>query len=270
MQTTDRVRLIAFVSVLILMAVLETVWPRRKRTANRLTRTVNNLLLSALNTAALHVLPALSAVLAAQFAVSHGMGILPLLKAPYALSFPLTLLIYDLLIFWQHRFMHAIPLLWRLHKVHHLDLDLDASSGVRFHTIEIILSMGIKCLAALALGPPPLAVAVFEMILNALSIFSHANLYLPEALDRILRLAFVTPDMHRIHHSVLLAESNHNYGFCLSLWDKVFRTYLAEPSRPQDQLALGVQGEQTPAQSIPLLTMLRAPFLASTNKITRE
>ena len=153
-----------------------------------------------------------------------------------------SVVLLDLLVYFQHRVFHAVPVLWRLHRVHHADPELDASSGLRFHPVEILLSLALKAVTVIALGAPPEAVLVFEVLLNATAMFNHANLALPAWLDAGLRLVLVTPDMHRVHHSEIRAETDSDFGFCLSCWDRIFGTYVAQPAKGQLGMVIGVEG----------------------------
>ncbi|MEQ1819585.1 MAG: sterol desaturase family protein [Terricaulis sp.] len=178
---------------------------------------------------------------AAIFAESHGWGIFQVINAPDAAAIIVSVIVLDLVIYLQHRLFHAVPLLWRLHRVHHADLEFDVTTGVRFHPLEILLSMLIKIAAVVALGAPAIAVLVFEVLLNATTMFNHANIKLPQALDRIVQLVVVTPDMHRLHHSVRYEETNSNFGFSLPWWDWVFRTYRAQPIDGHERMTIGLE-----------------------------
>ena len=199
------------------------------------------------------------AVDAALWAEQENFGLLHLLNLPMWLAFALTLLVLDLMIYAQHRLMHQATWLWRMHRLHHSDLALDVSSAMRFHPLEILFSMGLKIGAVLVLGAPPMAVLVFAIVLNGLAMFTHANLALPASFDRLLRRLLVTPDMHRIHHSIIRAEQNSNFGFNLSCWDRLFGSYRDQPQQPQETLTLGLeQFRDAPAQRFDQL--LLQPF----------
>ncbi len=235
------IRLAAFATVLVAMAVLERAFPRRpQRLSWR--RWPSNFGLVALSSVMLRLVAPAGAVGVAFWAESRGLGLFPALGVPFWVAAPVAVLLLDALIYFQHRVFHAVPLLWRLHRVHHADPELDASSGLRFHPVEILLSLGIKAVAVIALGAPPEAVLVFEVLLNATALFNHANLALPAWLDRPLRWVLVTPDMHRVHHSELREETDSDFGFCLSCWDRMFGTYIAEPSKGQLGMVIGVEG----------------------------
>lgn len=234
------VRLGCFAGVLLLVAVAELVAPRRRPTVNRPLRWLNNLGLVSLNTLVLRVLYPAGAVGVAVVAEAQGWGLLPSVGLPAWLEVLLAVVALDLVIYFQHVLFHAVPALWRLHMVHHADLDFDASTGVRFHTLEVLLSLGLKLAAVVALGAPALAVLIFEVLLNATSVFNHGNVRLPARLDRVLRLALVTPDMHRVHHSVITRETNSNFGFNLPWWDYLFGTYRAQPAAGHEGMTIGL------------------------------
>jgi sterol desaturase/sphingolipid hydroxylase (fatty acid hydroxylase superfamily) len=232
-------RLAIFVALLLAMIVAESLWPRQLTPRKRALRWPANLGFGLIDTLIVLLLPWL-ALDAAHYAQAHELGLLHAFELPGWLRFTCALLVLDCVIYWQHRLLHAVPWLWRLHRVHHSDLALDATSGVRFHPFEILLSAAIKILTVLALGAPPGAVLVFEIVLNGFALFTHANLALPQWLDDALRCVLVTPDMHRIHHSIERAEHDRNFGFHLIWWDRVFRSYLARPAAPQSTLPLGL------------------------------
>lgn len=233
------IRLSVFALVLLAMAVLEHAFPRRpQRLAWR--RWPSNLGLVAISSVLLRLVAPAGAVGVAVWAESRGFGLMPAIGLPFWVAAPAAVLLLDLLIYFQHRVFHAVPVLWRLHRVHHADPELDASSGLRFHPAEILLSLAIKAAAVIALGAPPEAVLVFEVLLNATSLFNHANLAIPAWLDRPLRQVLVTPDMHRIHHSEIREETDSDFGFCLSCWDRIFGTYRAEPAKGQLGMVIGV------------------------------
>lgn len=235
------IRLSVFAAVLLAMALLEHAFPRRpQRLAWR--RWPSNLGLVALSSVLLRLVAPAGTVGVALWAESQGLGLFRWLEAPFWTAAPLTVLLLDLIIYLQHRVFHAVPVLWRLHRVHHADPELDASSGLRFHPVEILLSLGIKAVAVVALGAPAEAVLAFEVLLNATALFSHANLALPAWVDGPLRWVLVTPDMHRVHHSEIERETNSDFGFCLSVWDRIFGTYIAEPAKGQLGMVIGIDG----------------------------
>jgi sterol desaturase/sphingolipid hydroxylase (fatty acid hydroxylase superfamily) len=241
------IRLSVFAAVLVAMAALEHAFPRRPQGLGW-RRWPSNFGLVAVSTALLRLVAPAGAVGIAVWAESRGLGLFPALGVPWWVAAPVAVLLLDLLIYVQHRVFHAVPLLWRLHRVHHADPELDASSGLRFHPVEILLSLGIKGVAVVALGAPAEAVLVFEVLLNATSLFNHANVAIPAWLDRPLRWVLVTPDMHRVHHSEIRAETDSDFGFCLSVWDRMFGTYVAEPAAGQLGMVIGVEGYRDAAQ----------------------
>lgn len=252
------IRLSVFAVVLVAMALLERGFPRRpQRLSWR--RWPSNLGLVALSSGLLRLLAPAGAVGVALWAEARGLGLFPALGLPFWVAAPLAVVLLDLLIYAQHRVFHAVPLLWRLHRVHHADPELDASSGLRFHPVEILLSLGVKAAAVVALGAPPEAVLAFEVLLNATSMFNHANVAIPGWLDRPLRWVLVTPDMHRIHHSEIREETDSDFGFCLSWWDRLFGTYRAEPRLGQLGMVIGIEGWREDAEQR-LDRLLAQPF----------
>ncbi len=252
------IRFGAFVGVFLVMAIWELLAPRRPQAVPKLRRWPGNLGLSVINTLMLRILFPAAAVGAAIFAESRGWGLFQTINAPAAAAIIGSVITLDLVIYLQHRLFHAAPLLWRLHRVHHADLEFDVSTGVRFHPLEILLSMLIKIGAVMALGAPAIAVLVFEILLNATTMFNHGNVKLAQPLDRVLRLIVVTPDMHRVHHSVRRDETNSNFGFNLPWWDRVFRTYRAQPADGHDDMIIGLEEFRDPAE-LALPSMLVQP-----------
>ena len=248
--------------LLVLLMLSEWRWPRNLSPARRLQRWPMNLGLGLLNTLCLRVLSPWLAYFIAIRAHETDIGLFNLVHAPAWLAISVSLLVLDLTIYWQHRLMHVVPWLWRLHRLHHTDLALDTSSGVRFHPLEILFSLLVKLGAVLALGAPPLAVLVFEILLSSFSLFTHTNVAIPVRVDRVLRWLVVTPDMHRIHHSVLSEEHNRNFGFNASWWDRIFRSYRDQPRQSQPELKLGLnQFRERDAQRFGAL--LAQPFAQS-------
>jgi len=259
-------RPIVFFTTLLVMMTLETLLPKRQREESRASRNGNNLLLGFLNSmllAGLKFVPMVSAVGAAEIAERLGWGLFSLGQIPLIWQYAITLVLFDLVIYWQHVATHKIPMLWALHKVHHADHDLDASSALRFHPAEIVLSMVLKSVVAIGLGSPAGAVLLFEVILNACAIFNHSNLQMPTWLDRLLRYFVVTPDMHRVHHSVVHGETNSNYGFNLPWWDVMFRTYKSQPEAGHLGMRLGIAEYPDSQDSIPIWSMLKMPFVST-------
>ncbi|MCI4645351.1 MAG: sterol desaturase family protein [Hyphomonadaceae bacterium] len=242
----NALRMSTFLGVLLAMCALEATFPRRRRNQTRSARWVTNAGMLVLATALVRVMaflaPVLAGVAAAGLAAEQGWGLFHQLDFAGWGAVLAGMIFLDFAIWAQHWATHRIPLLWRLHRVHHGDRDLDATSALRFHPLEIALSLLLKVALVLALGLPVLAVLIFEVLLNACAMFNHANLALPGWLDRVLRPILVTPDMHRVHHSIHRDEHDTNYGFCLSLWDRLFRTYTREPRGGHDGMVLGLKG----------------------------
>jgi sterol desaturase/sphingolipid hydroxylase (fatty acid hydroxylase superfamily) len=254
------IRLGVFLAVFGIVALWEVVAPRRARTLSRILRWSNNLGLVAINTVLLRLLFPLAAVGVAAFAAERGWGLLNHFPLPLWFALPVAVIVLDLAIWLQHVMTHAVPALWRLHQVHHADADFDVTTGARFHPIEIVLSMVLKFAVIAALGPPVLAVLIFEILLNATAMFNHGNVRLPKNLDRALRWCVVTPDMHRVHHSTERDESNSNFGFNLPWWDRLFGTYRAQPRAGHTGMAIGLSGHTDPREVAWLDGMLRMPF----------
>lgn len=239
-------RLAAFLGVLAAMALWEVAAPRRRREIPRVVRWTNNLALVVLDTAILRLTFPILAVALAVMAEQRGWGLFNNIDAPVWVAIVISMLLLDLAIYLQHVLFHAVPALWRLHRMHHADLDFDATTGLRFHPIEILISMGIKLAVVAALGPPAVAVLLFEVILNATALFNHANIDLPRPVDRVLRWIVVTPDMHRVHHSIDPRETNSNYGFNLPWWDRLLGTYVAQPAKGHQGMEIGIEQFRTP------------------------
>jgi sterol desaturase/sphingolipid hydroxylase (fatty acid hydroxylase superfamily) len=254
------VRLGAFFGMFALMAVWEAVAPRRARLLPRRVRWLHNLALVVLNSLILRLLFPVAAVGFALLAADHGWGLLNAFDVPFWWAFALSVIALDFAIYLQHVMFHAVPLLWRLHRVHHADADIDVTTGARFHPIEILLSMLIKFAAIAVLGAPAAAVLVFEVLLNATAMFNHANLRLREPVDRWLRRMLVTPEMHRIHHSMEAVEANSNFGFNLPWWDRLFGTYRERARLPQESMAIGVKGLTGSDAAVKLTGLLALPF----------
>ncbi len=253
------VRLGVFVSVLVAVAAWELLAPRRAQAHGRRERWPSNLCVVALDSLIVRVLFPAGAVGVAIWAEHQGYGLFPLLGLPAWAAIILTVVLLDLAIWAQHRVFHAVPVLWRLHRMHHTDLEFDVTTGLRFHPVEIVLSMLIKIAVVVALGAPALGVLVFEVLLNACSMFSHGNVRLPAWLDQALRRMIVTPDMHRVHHSIVRAETDSNFGFCLSVWDRWFGTYRPEPAAGQERFTIGIETFRDPAE-LRLDRLLTQPF----------
>ena len=256
------VRLSAFFGVFGAMALWELVAERRHLRAPKGSRWVANISLVVVNTLVLRLFSPIAAMGIAAIAAERGWGLLNNVTIPYPVAVVASVIVLDLAIYLQHVMFHAIPALWRLHMVHHADVDFDVTTGSRFHTIEIVLSMGIKMAAVAVLGTPVIAVLIFEVLLNATAMFNHANVRLPRVVDWVLCWIVVTPDMHRVHHSVKSRECNSNFGFNLPWWDRLLGTYRDQPAGGHEQMQIGVTHIQEMRQ--PLHWLLALPFVGST------
>lgn len=265
------IRLSAFLGIFAIMALWEIVAPRRKRLFSRLARWPNNIGIVVINTVAMRVLFPTAAVGVALAAEANGWGLFNSLSVPAGIAVVLSVVIMDFAIYLQHVLVHAVPALWRLHRMHHADLDYDVTTGARFHPLEIIISMVLKLMVVGALGAPALAVLIFEVILNATAMFNHSNVRIPEGFDRLLRLVVVTPDMHRVHHSIIPKETNSNFGFNLPWWDRLFGTYTAQPQAGHEGMTIGIE-QFREGRDLRLDRMLIQPFLgdAGNYAINRE
>lgn len=254
------IRLGFFLGVLALMALWEHAAPARPLQLSRGVRWLNNLGLVFLDSLLLRLLLPVAAVGVAGLAQQRGWGLFNLVQVPEWAAVIASVVILDLVIWLQHVMVHAVPVLWRVHRVHHADLDYDVTTGARFHPLEIFLSMGIKFAAIVLLGPPLVAVLIFEVLLNAMAMFNHGNVRLPATLDRILRWLIVTPDMHRVHHSVEDDEANSNFGFNLSWWDRLFGTYRDQPRGGHQGMVIGIRKFRDPRAVSWLPGLLMLPF----------
>jgi sterol desaturase/sphingolipid hydroxylase (fatty acid hydroxylase superfamily) len=252
-------RLGAFFGVLVTMALWEVVAPRRQRSYPRTLRWPSNLAIVALNTTLLRIFLPATAVSLALLGAKRGWGLLNNLPLPEWAATVASVVVLDLAIYLQHVMFHAVPALWRLHRMHHADLDFDVTTGARFHPIEIILSMLIKFGVVAALGASALSVLIFEVLLNATSMFNHGNVRIPAPLDRYLRWLMVTPDMHRVHHSIVVDETNSNFGFNLPWWDRLLGTYRSQPAAGHDGMTIGIE-QFREARELWLDRMLLQPF----------
>ena len=255
----DLIRLAVFASVLSSMLAWEVLAPRRPRAAGRLARWPGNFGVVVAGALLARLVFPVTAVVWAGLVEARGAGLFNLAGLPAWLALPGAVIALDLAIWAQHVVFHRVPALWRLHRMHHADIDLDATSGARFHPFEIVLSLGIKFAVIAALGAPAAAVLVFEVLLNACATFNHANIALPERVDRALRLVLVTPDMHRIHHSWRRAETDSNFGFCLPWWDRLFGTYRVAPVDGQAGMTIGLPEFRDPGEAR-LDRLLTQPF----------
>ena len=260
-QNEVSIRLGFFFSVFLIMASAEIIWPRRELSVSKTHRWISNLGIVVLNTIIIRLLFPTAAVGIALIAESRQWGLLYLLQMPYLMSVLMSVVVLDFIIYAQHVLMHKIPVFWRLHRVHHVDLDFDVTTGGRFHPVEIVLSMLIKFGSILLLGAPAVAVVIFEVLLNATAMFNHSNVRLPLAVDSILRLFLVTPDMHRVHHSALRMETDSNYGFNLPWWDRLFGTYRAQPRAGHRAMTIGLENIREQKLCVNLVGMLKLPFI---------
>lgn len=254
------IRLGFFVGVFALVAAGEMLSPRRVLTTSKAGRWFANIGIVVINTLVLRLIFPAGAVGAALWVGQRGWGVLNTIQTPYWLAVAVSVVVLDFVIYLQHVVFHAVPTLWRLHMMHHADLDFDLTTGTRFHPIEIVLSMLIKTAAIVVLGPPAAAVIAFEILLNGTAMFNHGNLKLPLGVDRVLRLLVVTPDMHRVHHSVFPSETNSNFGFNLPWWDRLMGTYRGQPTRGHEAMTIGLNQFRDPAR-LTLPWMLALPFV---------
>ena len=257
------VRLSIFVSILLCMMILEVLAPKRALTQSKPYRWLNNISLVVFNTLLMRLLLPFATVGVAIYAKDKGLGLFTLIDWPFWIEVVLSILILDCIIYWQHRIFHKIPVLWKLHRVHHIDQDIDVTTGSRFHPVEIFLSLFIKFSIVLLLGVPVVAVILFEVLLNATAMFNHSNIALPKTLDRFIRYFLVTPDMHRVHHSNIKAETNSNYGFNIPLWDRIFNSYKDQPKLGHQDMVIGVDGFTDTVKTQNVLKLLKHPFVSN-------
>lgn len=253
------IRLGAFAGVFVVMAGWEVLTPRRPQTVGRNWRWPNNLGVLAVDALLVRVVLPTTTVGVALVAEAHGVGLFNMIALPVWASIIVSVMVLDLAIYLQHVLFHAVPALWRLHRMHHADLEVDVTTGLRFHPVEILLSTGIKLAVVTAVGAPAAAVLIFEVLLNATSIFNHSNVRIPADIDRILRWFVVTPDMHRVHHSILRRETNSNFGFNLPWWDRLLGTYRAQPAAGHAAMTIGIEQFRDPRE-LGLDRMLLQPF----------
>jgi sterol desaturase/sphingolipid hydroxylase (fatty acid hydroxylase superfamily) len=265
LKNEPAVRLSVFVIIFSAMALWEVLAPRRRFAITRLKRWPANLGIVVVNTLLIRLVFPTAAVGIALLAETHSWGLLNVFILPEWLAILLAVLLLDLAIYLQHVLFHAVPALWRLHRMHHADLEFDVTTGARFHPLEILLSMLIKLSAVAALGAPAVAVLVFEVLLNATSMFNHSNVRVPLGMDRLLRFIVVTPDMHRVHHSIQPQETNSNFGFNLPWWDRLFGTYRAQPAAGHDGMTIGIAQFRDPSD-LRLDRMLIQPFRGEANQ----
>ena len=266
MEHEALIRLGAFLVIFTVMSVWESFAPRRVLVTSKRNRWVNNLALLSLNPISLRLIFSILPVSLALLAEQRHWGLLNQIVLPDGVELMIGVLSLDFTIYLQHVLFHSIPTLWRLHMVHHTDLDFDVTTGVRFHPLEIILSMGIKLMAVIALGPAPVAVLLFEVALSATSLFNHSNIFLPLKADRVLRFFVVTPEMHRVHHSVVIQETNSNFGFSFPWWDRLFGTYRPQPSKGHVDMVIGLAQYREP-KHLNLWQLIIMPFTGNPGKV---
>src|SRR3989339_1621712 len=259
------IRLGFFSGILGIMSLLELAAPRRVLTVPKLLRWINNIGIVVINSFLLRIIFPSAAMGVSVFAQKHGWGLFNHFRLPYWVAVVLSVVALDFIIYLQHVMFHAIPVFWRIHRMHHADLDFDVTTGIRFHPIEIVLSMLIKFAIIIVLGPPIVSVIVFEVLLNATSMFNHGNVWIPHKIDRILRWFAVTPDMHRVHHSVEAYETNTNFGFSMPWWDRLLGTYRDHPQMGHEGMTIGLQGFRDTKSCTMLPGMLAIPFIGKIN-----
>jgi sterol desaturase/sphingolipid hydroxylase (fatty acid hydroxylase superfamily) len=262
MEHEGLIRLGFFLGILIIMAACEVIAPRRTLTTSKAVRWFSNLGIVGINTAIVRFLYPILAIPTAIIASEQEWGILNNLDLPEWMAVILGVLILDCIIYLQHVMFHTIPAFWKIHMMHHADLDFDVTTGSRFHPIEIYLSMGIKIAALTVFGPPVLAVLIFEVLLNGTAMFNHSNFRLPLGIDKYLRLLVVTPDMHRVHHSVVIRETNSNFGFNFPWWDRFFGTYRAQPAAGHEGMTIGLS-QFRDEKRLTLPWMIALPFIGN-------
>mgnify|MGYP001105884193 CR=1 FL=1 len=263
MQLEPMIRLGGFVLLIGLLSWLQWQFPFRGD-PNQLRRSMTNLSLSLINTLIMRFVFPLLAVAWSVEIYQQNVGMFAWLQWPLWASIPLAILMFDLAIYVQHRWMHTIPVLWRVHRVHHIDREMDFTTGIRFHPLEIMLSMAVKLLLITLLGPHPLAVLIFEVLLSLFALWTHTNVALPKTLDRMVRWVLVTPSMHRIHHSSWQPETDANYGFHLSWWDRLFRSYRDQPRADEQTMPLGLD-EYATERDQRLMALLLNPFRSTSH-----
>jgi sterol desaturase/sphingolipid hydroxylase (fatty acid hydroxylase superfamily) len=259
------IRLGFFIAIFATMIIWESLAPRRVLTTSKTVRWFANLTVISINASLIRLAFPLVPVGLALLAEKNGWGLLNIFNAPYLLTVIAGVIVLDLVIYLQHVLFHAVPVLWRLHMMHHADLDFDVTTGLRFHPIEIVLSGCIKLAAVIVLGPPAIAVLIFEILLNGTSMFNHGNIRIPFNIDRLLRLLIVTPEMHRVHHSVVIKETNSNFGFSFPWWDRLLGTYREQPSAGHQGMTIGLSQFRDPGR-LTLPWMLVLPFVGDPGK----
>ncbi|MFO0795212.1 MAG: sterol desaturase family protein [Candidatus Brocadiaceae bacterium] len=262
------IRLVFFFGILLIMALWEFVAPRRRLTVSKMLRWANNLGIVFLDSFLVRIVFPAAAVGMAAFAHEHGWGLFNYFQISYSLAVALSVFVMDFIIYLQHVIFHAIPIFWRIHRMHHADLDFDVTTGIRFHPFEIMLSMLIKLAVVLVIGAPVLAVIIFEVLLNATSMFNHGNVRIFRNVDQVLRWIVVTPEMHRVHHSTYIDETNSNFGFNFPLWDRFLGTYRKQPRMGHEGMTIGLWNFRDTKRCAILPGMLAIPFLGKAGGYT--
>lgn len=263
MENEVTIRLFFFFGIFIIVAIWEVLSPRRVLTTSKPVRWFSNMGIVFIDSLAGRFLLPIPAIGLAVLAGNNGWGLMNNMDLPLWLSITAGILALDLVIYLQHIMFHSVPILWRLHMMHHADLDYDVTTGLRFHPLEILISMAIKFSAIVVIGPSPLTVILFEIILNATAMFNHGNIRLPLGIDKVLRLLVVTPDMHRVHHSVTIRETNSNFGFSFPWWDRFFGTYRPQPVAGHEGMTIGL-AQFRDAKKLTLPWLLALPFIGET------
>jgi len=253
------VRLGFFAAIFFVVALGEKIASRRILLKSKFKRWISNIGMQIIDVALLRLIFPIFPVGVAVICAQKGWGLLNYYQVIQPLTLFIGILTLDFVIYLQHRMFHFVPIFWRVHMVHHTDQDIDVTTAVRFHPLEIILSLLIKFTAVAAIGAPPLSVLIFEIILNGASMFNHGNIKIPLSFDHVIRMVLVTPDMHRVHHSVIVRETNSNYGFSFSWWDRLFGTYIAQPQEGHDKMKIGLNGYHDD-RSLKLSALLAMPF----------
>ena len=255
------IRLFFFFGIFVFMAILESIFTKRELLLSKNKRWLNNISLVFLNTIIIRILFPTAAVGVSMYTHNNSIGLFNILDLNIISTIILSIILMDLIIYWQHRLFHTINFFWKFHQVHHSDMDYDVTTGFRFHPIEILFSMIIKFIFIFMLGIPIIAIICFEILLSSFAMFNHANIHIPKKIDTFLRFFIVTPDMHRIHHSINHEELNSNYGFNISLWDRIFKSYIDKPKEDYPNMTIGLKTLQDEKKTIPLINILKIPFL---------
>jgi len=259
MPNADNIRLASFLAVFLIVGLAEHFWPRRMLTVPKVQRWFSNSFIIVIDSLVVRLALPVMPVGVAQLCRQNGWGLLNVLTVPHWMNVIIVILVLDLVIYLQHRAFHRVPFFWRFHRMHHTDLDIDVSSGNRFHPVEILFSLIIKMGVIAVIGAPVVAVVAFEILLNATSLFNHGNLRIPIHIDRWLRLFLVTPDMHRVHHSIIVRETDSNFSFNLPLWDRLLGTYNEQPKEGHIYMTIGLKEFRDPGQ-LGVLYLLTLPF----------